>query len=109
MCADKSIFAIELETGKWDQFKTEFDAYHGKLGETVAAWKAAAKEINDCLDAVKGVNQAMKAGQSSAANDNLRDRIGPPPSRNDRAPNQNSPNNQLKQLNDTMESVAATP
>ena len=98
--ADKSLFSLELETAAFDRFKKDFDDYHSKLGETVAAWKAAAKAMNDAKSSVKGVSDAMRSANSPA--DNLRDRIGPPPSRNDRSPPQPRPDSQVKKLNDTL-------
>ena len=90
--ADKSLFSLPLD---------ELDAYTAGVKElkdlldgVTNQWKAAAKAIKECQVNVKDVNEAMKRAQAGAgANDNLRDRIGPPPSRNDSAPrrNQNAP------------------
>jgi uncharacterized membrane protein YgcG len=63
--ADKSVFSLDLETEKFDQFKKNFDDYSQKLSGTVAAWKQAAKAINDAKAAVLALNQGMARAQAS--------------------------------------------
>ena len=110
--ADKSLFSLPLD--ELDDYTAGVKELKAHLDAITNQWKAAAKAIKDCEDAVSGYKDALKAAQAgSGANDNLRDRIGPPPSRNDprtppRAPPRQEAQSQFKGLSDSMKAIRDT-